>query len=257
MLFRSIGTIAIAGIPPFAGFFSKDEILWKAYSQGNVVLWLLGAIGAALTAFYMFRLVSLTFENEPRFDSHHPHPHEAPKTMTIPLIILAVLSIVGGFVGIPESLGGGNALEKFLEPIFEKAQFRLPLHHENSHSMEYILMAVSVVIAATSILFARKKYVVKDVPIEENGKGFRKLLWNKYYVDEVYRFLFVSSTYKISESFLWKIFDVKFIDGIVNGTASFVSMLSGQLRKIQVGVAQSYAAVFVVGIIVLLGILLM
>ena len=142
-----IGTIAISGIPPFAGFFSKDEILWKAYSQGNIVLWLLGAIGAALTAFYMFRLVSLTFENKSRFDSHHTHPHEAPKTMTIPLIILAVLSIVGGFVGIPESLGGGNAIEKFLEPIFEKAEFRLPLHHEGSHTMEYILMIVSVAIA--------------------------------------------------------------------------------------------------------------
>ncbi|MBS4027138.1 MAG: NADH-quinone oxidoreductase subunit L [Ignavibacteriales bacterium] len=253
-----IGTIAISGIPPFAGFFSKDEILWKAYSQGNIMLWLLGAIGAALTAFYMFRLVSLTFENKPRFDSHHTHPHEAPKTMTIPLIILAVLSIVGGFVGIPESLGGGNVLEKFLEPIFEKAEFRLPLHHEGSHSMEYILMAISVLIATISILYARKKFVTQEsLPVEENKKGFRKLLWNKYYVDEIYNFLFVNSTYKLSESFLWKIFDVKLVDGIVNGTASLISIISGQLRKIQVGVAQSYATVFVVGIIVILGILLM
>jgi NADH-quinone oxidoreductase subunit L len=252
-----IGAIAISGIFPFAGFFSKDEILWKAYSQGNIVLWLLGAIGAALTAFYMFRLVSLTFENEPRFDSHHTHPHEAPKTMTIPLIILAALSSVGGFVGIPESLGGGNAIEKFLEPIFEKAQLRLPLHHEGSHWIEYILMAVSVVIAVVSIFYARKKFVTKTLAVENNAKGFRKMLWNKYYVDEMYNFVFVNSTFKLSESFLWKIFDVKFIDGIVNGTASLISMISGQLRKIQVGVAQSYAAVFVVGIIVILGILLM
>ncbi len=253
-----IGTIAISGIPPFAGFFSKDEILWKAYSQGNIVLWLLGAIGAALTAFYMFRLVSLTFENKSRFDSHHTHPHEAPKTMTIPLIILAVLSIVGGFVGIPESLGGGNAIEKFLEPIFEKAEFRLPLHHEGSHTMEYILMIVSVAIAVISIWYARKKYVGQEsILVEENKSGFRKLLWNKYYVDEIYNFLFVNSTFKFSESFLWKIFDVKLVDGIVNGTASLISMISGQLRKIQVGIAQSYATVFVVGIIVILGILLM
>lgn len=253
-----IGTIAIAGIPPFAGFFSKDEILWKAYSQGNIVLWLLGAIGAALTAFYMFRLVSLTFENEPRFDSHHTHPHEAPKTMTIPLIILAVLSIVGGFVGIPEALGGRNAIEKFLEPIFEKAQFRLPLHHEGSHTMEYMLMAVSVVIAVASIFYARKKYVGQEsILVEEKNKGFRKMLWNKYYVDEMYNFIFVNSTFKLSESFLWKIFDVKIVDGLVNGTASLISIISGQLRKIQVGVAQSYATVFVVGIIVILGILLM
>jgi NADH-quinone oxidoreductase subunit L len=252
-----IGAIAISGIFPFAGFFSKDEILWKTYSQGNIVLWLLGAIGAALTAFYMFRLVSLTFENEPRFDAHHTHPHEAPKTMTIPLIILAALSIVGGFVGIPESLGGGNAIEKFLEPIFEKAQFRLPLHHEGSHMMEYMLMVVSIAIAVTSILFARKKFITKTLVVENNAKGFRKMLWNKYYVDEIYNSIFVNSTFKLSESFFWKVFDVKIVDGLVNGTASLIAMISGQLRKIQVGVTQSYAAVFVVGIIVILGILLM
>jgi NADH-quinone oxidoreductase subunit L len=109
-----IGAIAIAGIPPFAGFFSKDEILWKAFSseQGSPVLWLLGIFGAALTAFYMFRLVTLTFEGKERFD-HHIRPHEAPKTMTLPLIILAVLSIVGGFVGIPHK----NVIENWLVGI--------------------------------------------------------------------------------------------------------------------------------------------
>ncbi len=118
-----IGAIAIAGIPPFAGFFSKDEILWKAFSseQGSWILWLLGAVGVTMTAFYMFRLVILTFEGNKRFDYHHLHPHEASKTMTVPLIILAVLSVIGGFIGIPPA----NAIENWLEPVFSTGTIQI------------------------------------------------------------------------------------------------------------------------------------
>ena len=249
-----IGAVAISGIPPLAGFFSKDEILWYAYSSelGSPVLWLLGAVGALLTAFYMFRLVILTFEGKERFDHHHVHTHEAPKTMTVPLIALAVLSVVGGFLGVPASLGGSNAVEHWLAPVFEPARRTLMLASHDVHAIEYILMAVSVVIASGGIFMAWRWYTqTPDAPAQWQQKfpKMYQLLFNKYYVDEVYDAVIVRPIQNSSEKVLWKFFDVRVIDGVVNGSGHVVEFTAGWLRRIQTGVAQSYAVVFVGGII--------
>jgi NADH-quinone oxidoreductase subunit L len=251
-----IGAIAISGIPPFAGFFSKDEILWKAFSSehGSIALWGLGVIGAGLTAFYMFRLVSLTFEGEKRYGPD-VHPHEAPKTMTIPLIILAFLSLVGGFVGIPESLLGGNSLEHWLEPIFAPAYDKLNMNPHPVEIAEYVLMIISVGVAAAGIYAARAVYL-RRADLTERWKTkyatAYRVLFNKYYVDEAYDAMIVTPTVKMSEGFLWKGIDVAVIDGIVNGSAKLVARIAQGVRLIQTGVAQQYASIFVGGILFIL-----
>jgi NADH-quinone oxidoreductase subunit L len=244
-----IGAIAIAGIPPFAGFFSKDEILWKAFSsdQGSWIFWLLGIVGAALTAFYMFRLVNLTFKGEKRFN-HKLHPHEAPKTMTVPLMILAGLSMIGGFVGIPHWSG----VENWLDPVFTPSYYKL-LESEHAGGMiEYLQMAVSVGIAAVGIygaywIYLKRKNIAES--IQKRYPRVYRLLLNKYFVDELYDAVVVGPTVKTSEEILWKIIDVSLIDGIVNGSARIMSSLAQSLKKIQTGVAQSYAIVFLGGIL--------
>jgi NADH-quinone oxidoreductase subunit L len=251
-----VAAIAISGIPPFSGFFSKDEILWRAFSSeyGSVVLWALGVLGAGLTAFYMFRLVSLTFDGEPRY-GHDIHPHEAPKTMTVPLVILAFLSIVGGFVGIPESLLGGNAIEQWLEPIFAPANDKLSLIPHAVDVSEYLLMALSVAIAAGGIYLARVVYLRRQELAEQWKARFPKIyatLFNKYYVDEVYDAVVVTPTVKVSESILWKGVDVSVIDGLVNGSAKLVASVAQGIRRVQTGVAQQYATIFVGGILAIL-----
>ncbi len=254
-----IGAIAISGIPPLSGFFSKDEILWKAFIDGSPILWIVGAAGAGLTAFYMFRLVSLTFDGKSRFDEHHVHPHEAPKTMTIPLIVLAVLSVIGGFIGIPASLGGGNRFEHFLEPVFERANSKMTLPYHESSSVEYLLMVVSVAIAATGIILARKIYLEKKEIAERLStrfSGLYKILLNKYYVDEVYESAIVTPTVKVSDKLLWKGFDIGVIDGLINFTANATEFASQLLKRIQTGVVQSYAIVIVAGILFIIGVLL-
>ncbi|MBI3006293.1 MAG: NADH-quinone oxidoreductase subunit L [Ignavibacteriales bacterium] len=251
-----IGAIAIAGIFPFAGFFSKDEILWKAFSSehGSVVMWAIGVIGAGLTAFYMFRLVILTFEGTFRF-GEEVHPHEAPKTMTVPLIILAFLSLVGGFIGVPKSFFGNNMIEHWLAPVFEPASTKLLLIEEGVHATEYVLMALSLGIAAAGIYGAWKVYTKRPDIAESLRNKYTKvysLLLNKYFVDEVYDKTVVGPTVKLSEKLLWKGFDVAVIDGALNGMASLVSVTALWFRKIQTGIAQTYAVVFVGGIVFVL-----
>ena len=251
-----IGAIAISGIPPLAGFFSKDEILWKAYADGSPLLWIVGALAAGLTAFYMFRLVSLTFDGTPRFDEQRTHPHEAPRTMTIPLVILAFLSVVGGFIGIPESLGGGNRLEQFLEPVFERANTKMLLSYHDVTALEYVLMAASVGIALTGIFYARKVYLEKNQIAERASarfSGIYKLLLNKYFVDEVYQATIVNPIVKGSERGLWKGFDVAVLDGIINFGAKTTEYASQFFRRVQTGVVQSYALAFMTGILVIVG----
>jgi len=251
-----IGAIAISGIPPLAGFFSKDEILWKAFSDGSPILWAIGAAGAGLTAFYMFRLVSLTFEGSARFDEHQIHPHEAPRTMTVPLMILALLSVVGGFVGIPESLGGGNWFERFLEPIFERANAKMFLPYHEASAAEYVLMAVSVAIAAAGIYLARRIYLEKKDVAEKAASRFSRiynLLLNKYFIDEIYDGAVVNPLVKGSEKLLWKRVDVGFIDGLINFGAKAAEYASQFFRRVQSGVVQGYAVVFVAGILFILG----
>jgi len=251
-----LAAIAISGIPPFSGFFSKDEILWKTFSSpyGSVVLWGVAVLGAALTAFYMFRLVSLTFGGDERFGKHH-HPHEAPKTMTIPLMVLAALSVIGGFVGIPPSLLGGNAIEHWLDPVFASANAKLGLGGHEIHAIEYVLMALSVGIAAAAIYASRTVYL-KRHEIAEQLKNryarFYNVLWNKYYVDEGIDKAIVNPTVLASESLLWKGFDVGIIDGVVNGSAKLMAVAAGWIRRMQTGVVQQYAVFFVGGIIAII-----
>lgn len=251
-----IAALAISGIPPLSGFFSKDDILWYAYANGNLGYWLIGAITAILTAFYMFRLVYLTFYGHERF-SHDKHPHESPKLMTTPLIILAVLSAIGGFIGIPEIFSGehGNIFENWLEPIFSNANSKLATFGTQSHSTEILLMLVTIVGAVLSILYARRLYLQKtELPAvySKKFKGLYNLLLNKYFVDEIYDATIVNPIVHGSDKILWKIADNKIIDGAVNGTAYLIELISRNIRKLQSGITQIYAVVLVLGVAVAL-----
>jgi NADH-quinone oxidoreductase subunit L len=249
-----LATIAIAGIFPFAGFFSKDEILAHAFEQ-NKVLWLLGLIGSIFTAFYMFRLLFLTFFGEFRgTQKQMSHLHESPKTMTIPLIVLGVLSVVGGFIGIPEVFHGTHLLKGFLEPVFKDAEMRMIPGHLD-HTTEYALMAVATLSAVVSIFVAYTRYVKSNVvPSTENTplKPLHKLVYNKYYIDEVYDFLITRPLNGIS-NFFGKIFDKQVIDGGVNLVGTAFSESSNLLKYIQTGNIGFYLLAMVIGIIAVLG----
>ncbi|CUS95596.1 NADH-dehyrogenase subunit F, TMs, (complex I) C-terminus, partial [Candidatus Kryptonium thompsonii] len=251
-----IASLAIAGIPPLSGFFSKDEILWGAYSQGSFWLWLLGAIGAFMTAFYMFRLVALVFETPPRYGAKHPH--EAPKVMTLPLIVLGFFSVTAGFIGIPESFGLKNLFHHWLEPAFEDANAKLILESTHSTSTEFMLMFISVLISVGGILLARYLYLKRMnivAKLTQTFSGVYKLVYNKYYVDEIYDTIVVKPIKWGSEKLLWRFFDVKVIDGIVNGSARVTSIVSSVVRFVQNGIVQFYAVVFLIGILIILWII--
>ncbi len=251
-----VASLAISGIPPFSGFFSKDDILWFSYANGNIFYWLIGAFTALLTAFYMFRLVYLTFYGNERF-GHDKHPHESPNVMTIPLIVLGVLSAIGGFIGIPTIFSGegGNAFENWLEPIFSNAQTKLAMFGSHTHFEEIILMLVTVIGAVLSTLYARYLYLQKtELPIQysKKFKGIYNLLWNKYFIDEVYDAAVVNPIKLGSDKILWNFTDNKIIDGLVNGVASLIEYISRNIRKVQTGVAQIYAVAMMLGIVVAL-----
>ncbi len=254
-----IGSFAIAGFPLLSGFFSKDEILWKAYADGAPWMWVVAALAAGITAFYMFRLVSLTFLGKERFDHHHVHPHEAPKTMLIPLLVLAVLSVIGGYVGIPHVLGGHNYFEEFLAPVFAAANGKMMLPMHDAAALELGLMAVSVALGLLGMYAGWKIYTEKQEIAERTAKrfsGIHRLLWNKYFVDEAYDAVIVEPIKQTSDKFLWKIFDVKVIDNSLNYSAKAIEATSNVLRKVQSGVVQSYAVIFVAGIIFIIGFLI-
>lgn len=246
------GTIAISGIPPFAGFFSKDEILAHVF-QRDTLLWTLGMIGALFTAFYMFRMFYLTFYGTFRGTEHQrSHLHESPFSMTIPLILLAVLSVFGGFFGVPEALHGTHWLGKFLEPVFaasaEQAG-RLSLSHET----EYMLMGVSVAGVLLAIVFAWYKYAKKQaVPSAEEAKTsyWHRLSYNKFYVDELYDLVFVYLFRSLSRVFD-TVVDRSGIDGLVNGAGKLIVSASRNLRLVQNGNIGYYIFAMVIGIILI------
>ncbi len=249
-----IAALAISGFPLLSGFFSKDEILWVSYTNGGILFWGIGAFTALLTAFYMFRLYSLTFEGKERF-GHDKHPHESPKIMTIPLMVLAFLAVVGGFIGVPEIFSGegGQIFEHWLEPIFKNANAKMAVYGSHSHIEEILFMAISTVGALAAIWFARYVYLKKPqiaANTSRKFKGIYTLLLNKYYVDEVYDAAVVNPIKKGSEVILWKVTDSKIIDGVVNGAAGLVGVISKNIRKIQTGVAQSYAIFMMLGIVI-------
>ena len=246
-------TLAIAGFPPFAGFFSKDEILWNVFASehGSKIVWIIGAVAALGTAFYMFRLVYLTFLGEFRGSREQEHHlHESPKTMTIPLMILGGLSLVGGWIGIPKLLSLGaipNFFHDYLEPAVSKFG-QVHIHHY-SHTTEYGLMALSVVIALTGWFLARSKFLVlkRRLPEPETYTGFVKLLWNKYFVDEIYMKFIVNPLKYLSTNIFLNISDKKIIDGAANGLASAWRWVSTIFALFQNGNIQSYGFYMIFG----------
>ncbi|MFH1699047.1 MAG: NADH-quinone oxidoreductase subunit L [Candidatus Zixiibacteriota bacterium] len=256
-----MGTLAIAGIPGFSGFFSKDEILWKSFSSGNGhwIFWAAGVVTAVLTAFYMFRLLYLTFYGEGRYDQHTAdHLHESPKVMTMPLVILAILAVIGGWVGIPHALKGGAHFEKFLEPVIRNySSHTLGADAHHAASLEYGLMALTVGLILISIYLAwyfYRKNIAKAGSLRETFSGIHKTLLNKYWVDEFYGWSIIRPVVNGSV-FLWKVFDVLIIDGIANGLAQITRDVSDNFRKMQTGNLRGYMAVFLIGAVLLIGFL--
>ncbi len=244
-----VATLAIAGIPPLAGFFSKDEILWQAFHHGHKVLWLLGFMTAGLTSFYMFRLVSLTFFGKSRLshEAEH-HLHESPWPMSSVLIILAILSAVAGFLGVPHALGGENWIQQWLH-------LEAGVHeaHGEVLSLERNLAILSAGWAALNGFFAMLIYLrfpAFPQKVRQSMRALYQLLWNKFYVDEIYDWLFVRPIRWISQVVLARGIDQGLIDGgMVNGSSRVVSGLGGVISVLQSGLANSYALYFLVGLV--------
>ncbi|MFN5046037.1 MAG: NADH-quinone oxidoreductase subunit L [Bacteroidota bacterium] len=241
-----IGCLAIAGIPPFAGFFSKDEILTAALEK-NVVFYVLGVLTSLMTAFYMFRMYFLTFHGSFRgTDEQYHHVHESPVAMTMPLVILALLSIVGGWIGIPAVFAeNAHRLSNFLSPVYATTHVQNEMHV--SHTTELALMG-SVVLLILISIFSAKQFFAKADIAEERSSAFGKLLENKWYIDELYDFIIVQPINQIS-SFFARIIDIKIIDGMVNGVGKLIHFSARQIRLIQSGQVGSYVLIMVVSII--------
>jgi len=239
-------TLAITGVPGFSGFFSKDEILWQSYSSpyGSWVLWLVAVVTALLTAFYMFRLIFLTFFGAPRYDEHHVHVHESPQSILIPLVVLAVLSVAGGWMG-------SGRFEEFLRPVFAHAEeMRAQLPAGAAHGLELPLMLVAIGGALVGFLVALWMYVRRPQAADEMATklaGAHSLLFHKYYVDEIYDALIVHPMQWLSTNVLWKIVDVAAIDGSVNGLGSLARDLGQEARQVQSGNGRTYASWLVAG----------
>jgi NADH-quinone oxidoreductase subunit L len=302
-----IGALAIAGVPLLSGFFSKDEILYKTfvgtqYHHGSALLWAIAAVTSLLTAIYMFRLVFLTFHGQRRtagggHDAHHGDghghdaahaghghgaPHDAPPSMAMPLVVLAIGSVLAGYVGVPHALGGHNLIEGFLEPAFEAHQtvgaaeapaaapsaeaeaVSLTGQGEAAHeasvpgdiATERMLMALSTGIAVAGIgiaFFFWQRRPQASAALERQFSGVHRLLLNKYYVDEIYDAVIVQPIKQLSTGALWKGVDAGLIDGTVNGVGTSVEGVSTSLRRLQTGSVRTYAASLFCGAVLILG----
>jgi NADH-quinone oxidoreductase subunit L len=305
-----IGALAIAGVPLLSGFFSKDEILFRTFAAdgtpGHRLMWTLGMLTSLLTATYMFRLVFLAFHGERRAPRHHPqHPeeeeaaaahgapaaahghggghshgvHDAPPSMAIPLVVLAIGSILAGYVGVPHALGGSNRIERFLEPSFEAHEAAthestaarasesgaqpVSAQHteaapadEHGERTELVLMGISSGVAIAGILLAVYFWLQNTGAAAAMAARMRPvyvLLANKYYVDEIYDALFVQPIKQLSIKLLWRGADATLIDGAVNGVGTVVSTTSAGLRRLQTGSVRTYAAALFVGVVLMLG----
>ncbi len=247
-----IGVLAISGIPPFAGFFSKDEILAHAFEQ-NQMAWVVAVVASLLTSFYMFRLLFLVFFGKERAsDDKMHHIHESPKSITIPLIILAGLSALGGFMGVPEVLGGSNWVGRFLSPVFSKSA-ELNAEHHLSHTTEYVLMGTIVVFTLVVIALAYSRYIGKaHVPVAEGElSGVHKTIYHKYYVDEIYDSLIVKPLYWLSK-LLDIVIEKSGIDKLVNLAGDAVYDWSKIFRLVQNGSLGYYIFVMVIGVILMI-----
>ena len=256
-----VATLAIAGVPPLSGFFSKDEILTAAYARGHVhpawlVFWGFGLVAALLTAFYMTRLMLYTFHGPNRTgEAERGHLHEAPWIMTGPLVVLGALAAVGGILNIPELYHGGAKLHHWLEPVTQPGAALIP-EAQLSPTTEWLLVGIAVAIAAAGIVGAWRilkpaALVPADKAPEE--RGFARVLKNKWYVDEIYDALIVRPLVWFSREVLWKQVDQRAVDGAaVNGAARGARALGWANRWLQTGQVGMYVAVFVVGVLLLL-----
>jgi len=255
MLFASL---SIAGMPGFAGFFSKDEILWLAYSGQSPVgkfVWVIGALVAFLTAFYSFRLIFLTFHGKFRgtHEQEH-HLHESPKTMTVPLILLCIGAVASGWVGIPHLLGGGAHFMEFLKPVLGHSEANA------THTEEWMVMAISTIAGFSGIGLAALFYLVKtDIPVRlaQKFNTVYKTLWNKYYVDELYSFIIVRPAIWTAKNILIGITDARIIEAVVNGVPKGLGEFSRILRKVQTGLVQRYAAIMALGVLIIMAVMLL
>lgn len=287
------GTVAIAGIPPFSGFWSKDEILFESFINGHYLLWAVGLLTASLTAFYMFRQVFLVFTGKCRADEHaRQHIHESPKVMTLPLFLLAALAVVGGVVGIP-FFEGGSPLHNYLDPVFSKDSPHLIAvlteSPENAAhgSLELVLMGISTAAGLLGILLAALMYFeplksrapsfMNPKVLSEKFKAIYSLLSNKYYIDEIYDALIVNPikglcrlcfSFDLSvidglvngagwmtrfAAWLSHKFDIYLVDGIFNSMATLVDFNSGIWRRLQTGYLQNYALIIILGLLLIIG----
>jgi NADH-quinone oxidoreductase subunit L len=256
-------TLAIAGFPPLAGFFSKDSILLSAFQSEyggrnvGIALYGFGLLTALLTAFYMFRLIFLTFKGKPRYDEDKVHVHESPNNMLVPLMILAVLSVVGGWFAAPAFLPGGtDYFAKFLQPVFRNVE--VAGGEAAAHSLEIWLAAIAVAVALAGALFAYWLYLKRPERADGLAKSFKPAyttLLNKYYVDELYAAAVVRPLLWISANVLWKTADVAGIDGAVNGIAEGAKAIGDGVRHAQSGNTRSYAVWVVVGALVVIAVI--
>jgi len=248
-----IGVLAISGIPPFAGFFSKDEILAQAFEHNRLV-WGVALLASLLTVFYMFRLLFLTFYGSVRAtEKTMSHIHDAPKSMAFPLITLAVLSVIGGLMNVPEVLFGSSRLSEFLSPVVAQSTALTEVHHL-SHATEYILMAIVISFTLIIIVVAYNMYVKNNrVPIEEGilRNELHRILYHKFYVDELYDAIIVKPLYWISEK-LEVVIERLAIDKLVNTVGGSVVWGSRGLRFLQNGGIGFYIFIMVVSIILIL-----
>lgn len=247
------GTLAISGIPLFSGFFSKDEILANAFAD-NTILWGLSVITSLLTVFYMFRLYFLAFSGKSRLNNDHlARLHESPRTMTVPLVVLGVLSLAGGWLNIPAVFGGNHTLTEYLSPVFADSARLLDEHHL-THATEYTLMGIVVAMTVVVIIVAFRLYIrMERIPLadETSLTGLKRLFNRKYFVDEIYDGVIVKPLYAMSD-FLYKIVDRSLIDRIVNAFGGVVQWGSNTFRYVQTGNTGFYIFIMVVSVIVIL-----
>jgi NADH-quinone oxidoreductase subunit L len=255
-----IASLAIAGVFPFAGFFSKDEILWAALTEGNFLVWLIAAITAVMTSFYMFRLVFLVFHRVPSAgDAPLTHPHEAPSLMRVPLMILAGLSVVAGFIGIP-IIERAHLLNAYLEPVFTR--YPLPSemlgHTMHRPGLELVMLLISLALAIGGILMALYMFLIDTTLPDRLSTQFQwayRVLANKYYVDELYDRLVVVPIKRASD-WLWAEVDVGIVDGTVNQAGSLVRRDSAWLSRMQSGFVRNYALSIFLGAVIVIGYLI-
>ncbi|NOZ24695.1 MAG: NADH-quinone oxidoreductase subunit L [Nitrospirae bacterium] len=258
-----IASLSISGIPPLAGFFSKDEILWMAFNGGGVgrAVWALGTLAAVLTAFYSFRLIYLTFHGEFRgTEEQRHHLHESPAVMTVPLVILCIGAIAAGWIGIPPIISSifgvehANWFAGFMKPVLGHPEI------EASHSTEALVMFFSVAVAVVGIAAAWIFYVrSREIPVvlaRRCGLLYR-VLYNKYYVDEIYNLIVVRPAMLFARYVLVGFSDGIVIEGIVNGVPALINWFGARLRRLQSGLLQSYAAVMALGLFLILAIVVM